>query len=223
MKPLFAAVALILSMALPLLAGDDSPDAYPKPSPFPVSWELKFAHSTPRRMTIVLPGDTQPTAYWYFVYSVLNQSDQAANYDPNQDKERIFYPDFVMRTQDGKLLEGNDGIHPAVFDAIKAYERNPNLEDPTQMGGKILLGQDQMRQSVAIWAEPMRRMGSFQIFVSGLWGETAVAKDSDGNPIKDANGNDILLHKTLMMSYHVDGDATHYSPVRKVVEQFVMR
>jgi hypothetical protein len=223
MKQLLSGLMLLLIAALPVLAGDDSPDAYPKPSPFPVSWELKFVHSIPRRMTIVLPGDTQPNAYWYFVYSVLNNSDQATNFDADLDKERTFYPEFVMRTQDGKLIEGNDGIHPAVFDAIKSYERNPYLEEPTQMGGKILLGQDQVRQSVAIWAEPMQRMGSFQIFVSGLWGESAVAKDADGNAVKDANGNDILLHKTLMMSYHVDGDATHYSVVRKVVEQYVMR
>lgn len=219
--------ALVVSLTafiftLPLRGGDQ-PDAYPKPSPVPISWELSFKHSTPKRILVTLPGEVVPTAYWYFTYSVVNQADQQSNYDPENDKERIFYPVFTMRTRDGSLLPGNDGIHPLVFDAIKAQEGNKFLEEPTLMGGRILLGLDQERDSVAIWAEPLQRMGAFTIFASGMWGETAIAKDADGNPLKDANGDPVILHKTLMMNYHVDGDQTHFGPVRLVREEFVMR
>jgi hypothetical protein len=205
----------------PLLRADD--EAYPKPSPFPVSWELTFQHSDPTRLVVSLPGDPTPHVYWYMTYSVTNHADTSANYDPDQDKERIFYPVFTMRTRDGKLVNGNDGIHPIVFDAIKSAEHNKYLEEPTLFGGRILLGEDQKRESVAIWPETSQRMGGFTIFASGMWGETAAAKDAGGNDLKDANGETILLHKTLMMSYHVDGDLTHFNPVRKVKEEFVMR
>jgi hypothetical protein len=223
MRRLFFISILLLAAPLAICADDDSSAAYPQPSPFPVSWELKFQHSLPKRIVVTLPGDAAPTAFWYVTYSVLNQSDQLTNYNPDFDKERVFYPLFIMRTQDGKLLPANDGIHPLVYDAIKSFERIKYLEDPTQMGGRILLGEDQVRESVAIWKEPTQRMGSFQIFASGMWGETALAKDSDGNPLKDAKGDPIVLHKTLDMSYHVDGDATHFAPVRSVSEKFVMR
>jgi hypothetical protein len=214
--------------ALPLRADDQATAdqagaAYPKPSPFPIAWELTFTHSDPKRIVVTLPGDREPSAYWYMTYSVVNNADQSGTFNPDKDKERIFYPEFTMRTSDGKLIPANDGIHPAVLDAIKLQERNKYMEDPTQMGGRILLGADQQRDSVAIWAEPSQRMGSFTIFVSGLWGETAEAKDSQGNVLKDPKGQSIILHKTLMLDYHVDGDATHFSPVRNTGEEFIMR
>lgn len=213
-------MAAVSAFALARLApAADDTDAYPKPSPVPVSWELKFTHSDPKRIIVELPGDPVPHAFWYLTYSVTNQNELGQ--PPAQ--ERIFFPQFTIRTEDGKLLKGNDSIHPAVFQAIKAAEKNKYLEEPTLMGGKILVGDDQKRESVAIWPETTQRTGAFTIFVSGLWGETAPAKDSQGNPLNDASGNPLLLHKTLMLQYHVDGDETHFGRVRKVSEDFIMR
>jgi hypothetical protein len=226
---LLVSLAAVSALVKPAVAQDDSsvsqdtPAAYPKPSPFPISWELKFQHSDPKRIVVTIPGNATPTAFWYMTYSVVNDADRQSTYDPDRDKERIFYPVFTMRENDGKMVGANDGIHPAVFAAIKDAEKNKYLEEPTLMGGRILLGVDQERDSVAIWPEYDQRMGSFVIFASGLWGETAPATDSSGAPLKDSKGNEIELHKTLMMSYHVDGDQTHFSPVRKVGEEFIMR
>jgi hypothetical protein len=167
-----------------------------------------------------VPGNPAPQAFWYITYSATNQPDPTG---AQPSAERIFYPVFTMRTDDGKLVPANDGIHPAVFDAIKAIENDKYLEDPTLMGGRILLGQDQTRESVAIWPETDQRMGGIILFASGMWGETAVARDAGGTPLKDAQGNPIELHKTLMMRYHIDGDATHTSRVRKLDEKFIMR
>jgi hypothetical protein len=212
------ALLTLAAGALPLALAD-GPDAYPKPSPVPVSWELKFTHSDPRRIVVKLPGEAVPRAYWYFSYSVVNTSDIPG--EPAT--ERVFYPVFVMRTEDGSLINGNDGVHPAVFDAINAAEKNKFLEEPTLMGGKILLGEDQRRDSIAVWPEPSQRLGGFAIFASGMWGETAPANDAQGNTLKDAKGNDVMLHKTLMMTYHVDGDETHFDRVRNTGEEFIMR
>jgi hypothetical protein len=213
---------LAAGMAVPVHA-QQSDDAYPTPSAYPVSWELTFTHSDPKRIVVTLPGEAAPQAFWYITYKVVNQGVQSVVVDPDRVKERIFYPSFVMQTEAGKLLQGNDGIHPAVFDAIKEVERNKYLHEPVLAGGKILIGEDQTQESVAIWPETSDRMGSFAIFATGMWGETATAKDSQGNVLKDAKGEPILLEKTLMIRYHVDGDETHAGTVRTVVEKFVMR
>ena len=44
----------------------------------------------------------------------------------------------------------------------------------------------------------MARMGHFSIFVSGLSGETATVKDKDGK--------DQILRKTLQLNYLIRGD-----------------
>ena len=56
--------------ALPSLcrAGD-----FPEPSPYPISWELKFEYSKPKRIVVQLPGPG-PKAFWYITYSVMNDT-----------------------------------------------------------------------------------------------------------------------------------------------------
>jgi len=218
-----SALGVLVMTALPARGQDDSAAAYPKPSLTAVSWELKFTHSDPKRIVITLPGERTPSAFWYISYSVVNPTDATADANSDREKERIFYPVFVMRNSDGKLINGNDAVHPSVFDAIKQEVRNKYLEEPTLFGGRLLLGADQQRDSVAIWPESPQRMGAFKIFVSGLWGETAAARDSNGQALKDAKGDVIELHKTLMLTYHVDGDEKHFAVIRKVGEEYVMR
>ncbi|HTW95011.1 MAG TPA: hypothetical protein VMD30_09475 [Tepidisphaeraceae bacterium] len=202
----------------------DSPDAYPRPSPFQVSWELTFTHSNPKRIVLTLPGRLAPTAFWYITYRVTNNSDQQANYDPDKYQPIVFYPHFEMRTREGKVISSDDSALPAVFDAIKNREGDPMLIPPGEMGGLIQIGPDHAKDGVAIFAEPDLRMGSFSIFVSGMWGETSTVIGPDGKPLKDAKGNTVELHKTLMLNYHVDGDDNPGNGVlRKTGEQFIMR
>ena len=61
---------------------------YPKPSPFPIAWELTFEHGEPRR--VIVPGPNGvPEAYWYMTYSVTN----------NTEREQVFLPRFEMLTR----------------------------------------------------------------------------------------------------------------------------
>ena len=62
------------------------------------------------------------------------------------------------------------------------------------------------RDGVAIWKEPDARMGNFTIFVAGLSGEAVQMKDDSGQPLKDADGNPIILRKTLQLNYLIRGD-----------------
>jgi hypothetical protein len=179
--------ALVVTMFAALEVRAD----YPSPSPFPVSWELNFDHSDPKRIVVQGPGDANPQAYWYVTYHVAN----------NTDRDRIlFYPHFEMMLEDGRTIRSDMGVAPAVFDAIKKKEHLKYLESNDVIGGELKQGDDQSKDGVAIWPEPRLRMGTFTIFAAGFWGESAVVKVGD---------KDVTLHKTMQLTYHLDSDEAH--------------
>ena len=47
-----------------------------EPSRAPASWELKYSFSDPQRIALTLPGATQPTTYWYMLYTVENDTNR---------------------------------------------------------------------------------------------------------------------------------------------------
>lgn len=188
---------------------------YPKPSPYPISWELKFEHDEPRRVVLDVPGSSVPKAYWYITYTVTNESDQ----------EQLFLPVFEMLTRDGRVIRSDRNIPQPVFDRIKRREGKQFLEPFTTIGGEIRIGEDEARDGVAIWEEPDRRMGAFSIFVTGLSGETALAKDARGQEMKDAEGKPIILRKTLQVDYEIPGDEVFAGEdeIKQTGKQWVMR
>lgn len=171
-------------------------NAYPEPSPYPISWELDFTHETPKRIVVSVPGRGEPRAYWYLPYKVVN----------NGDSEQAFLPRFELVTEDGRIHRSDRRIPAEVFNAIKRRERSRYLESPVSVLGEIRLGEDEARESVAIWQEPQRDMGNFTIYVTGLSGEFVEMKRPDGKPLTDSKGNPIILRKTLQLKYHVAGD-----------------
>lgn len=186
---------------------------YPKPSPYPITWEFTFKHSKPERITVETEQGRK--AYWYLTYTVINETDQ----------ERVYLPIFQMLTNDGRVIRSDQNIPFAVFEAIKKREKNQFLEPFTQIGGEILLGEEQARDGVAIWEEPGREMGQFSIFVTGLSGESETLKDSKGALVKDAEGNPVILRKTLQLKYFVRGDDVlpGEDEVNEDAEDWVMR
>src|SRR5689334_13292991 len=84
-----ALVALVVG-SLPAFVRAD----YPKPSPYPKSWELKFEHGTPKRLVVNVPNSNTPRAFWYMTYSVTNDTD----------KEQLFLPSFELLTEDGRVF-----------------------------------------------------------------------------------------------------------------------
>src|SRR4051794_3567973 len=134
---------------------------YPTPSVYPISWQLDFDHDLPKRVVVDVPGEGPPRAYWYMTYTVTNNTDQ----------ERTFLPIFELLTNDGKVIRSDNKIALKVFNTIKAREGKKLLEEGTQIGGAIRLGETQAKDGVAIWREPDPEMGQFSIFVGGLSGE----------------------------------------------------
>jgi hypothetical protein len=185
-----------------LLAGD-----FPEPSPYPVSWELKFSSQPPKRIVVTVPGQA-PQAYWYVTYRVTNETGQ----------EQLFLPLFEMLTNDGKMIRSDKAISGRVFDAIKEREGSQFLERRSKVEGTLRQGESQAKDSVAIWKEPMDEMGQFSIFVTGLNGEAATFKMEAGKLVKldptkiteqtkDVPKDQLFtMRKTLKLDYVVYGD-----------------
>jgi hypothetical protein len=88
----------------------------------------------------------------------------------------------------------------------------------------IRVGEDEAKDGVAIWEEPLPRMGDFTIFISGLSGETLTMKDAAGAELKGPDGKPIILRKTLQLDYTLPGDErADDALVKPVGEQWVMR
>jgi hypothetical protein len=193
-----------LAVAVALAAGSFLPTSiavagkYPEPSvyPLPNAWYLTFKHGKIKRIVVDVPGKKAPTAYWYLLYTVTN----------NSGKEVDFLPDFEMVTEDGKIHRSDQGIPLPVFNAIKKAEGNDLLITPATAAGPLHQGEDQAKDSVAIWEEPASRMGAFSIFVGGLNSEFTHATDNDGKPVMDADNKQITLRKTLQLDYYILGD-----------------
>ena len=172
---------------------------YPVPSvyPLPSAWYLNFKHGIPKRIVVSVPGEKVPAAYWYLTYTVTN----------NTGKEEEFFPMFEMVTKDGKVHPSDHAIPLAVFKAIKKNEGNDLLLSANDIAGPIHQGEDQAKDGVAIWEEPMARMGDFSIYAGGLNSEAVVASDDAGMPMKDDKGRvPMKLWKTLELDYVIYGD-----------------
>jgi hypothetical protein len=194
----FAASFIVATFAaVPTLRAE-----FPKPSPYPKSWELDFEHGKPKR--VVVDG----RAYWYMTYQVTNNSQQ----------EQPFLPAFELVTEDGRIVRNDIRIPKAAFDKVKSLEGNKYIEPAALIAGELRIGPDQAKDGVAIWPEPSPEMGQFQIYVSGLSGEIAQVKTA-------AATQPTILHKTLQLNYLVRGDEVYpgEDEVNENPQQWVMR
>jgi hypothetical protein len=217
-SPRSAAIALLAVVSTTAVAPSQAwAKKYPEPSryPLPNAWYLTFKHGIPKRIVVDVPGQKLPTAYWYLTYTVTNDSS----------KEVDFLPDFQMVTQDGAVHQADKNIPLPVFQAIKKEVGNDLLVSATKIAGPLHQGEDQARDGVAIWEEPMARMGAFALYVGGLNSEFVKGTDNDGNPINDAEGHPVTLRKTLELNYVIWGDEVKpgLDDVQKKPEHWVMR
>jgi hypothetical protein len=198
-----AAALAIVAFVLPRTIRAD----YPKPSPYPKSWELAFEHSIPKRVVVQTATSNIPRAFWYMTYTVTN----------NTDREQLFLPALEMLTEDGRVIRNDFKIPRSVFEEIKKREGDRFLQPAALVGGELRLGPDQAKDGVAIWPEPAAEMGRFSIFVSGLSGETATTKGPEGK--------DVILRKTLQLNYLIRGDDVYpgEDDVNENPSEWVMR
>ncbi len=193
--------------------------AYPKPNPYPVSWQLKFEHSMPQRIVVTPSGAKAAEAYWYMRYTVTNLSKD----------EQTFLPVFELMTGNGEVIRSDKDIPDSVLAEIRLREKNRGLLTVNQIAGSLRVGIDQARDGVAVWKEPMIEMGRFRIFVAGLSGEAQMLKDDKGVEVQktaaDGKKTPVVLWKTFMMEYLMLGDEVRpgHDPLELVTEDWLMR
>lgn len=212
-RPLWVACLAGLSVVgtasfLTMLAPPARAEKVPEPSPYLIAPELDFKLvSGPKRIVVSIPGEPHGRAFYYITYTIQNKGD----------KPYAFTPQFDMLTEDGKVTRSDRAIPPGVFDTIKAREGNKLLETNRQIEGQVQPGEDQAHDGVAIWPEPMPKMGHFSIFAGGLSEEFAVFKPENGNLVRTKPGEligksdeekakYITLRKTLQFDFHIPGD-----------------
>lgn len=209
-----------------LVIADQPLLAQPKPSPTPISWELKFTFQNPERIQV--GGRT----YWYMLYHIFNDSGEDRDYMPVIERvaeiesevpeaEVAKKPDEAARLIVSKSLIG---LHPSVFAGIKAKhaKTHPFLVAPVASIGRIKQGRDNAVDSVAIFDDLDPRVAFFTVFVGGLTGERQQLPNpafDAKKPKLDKNPKFFVIQKTLALPYRLPGDPN----TRKMAEPALER
>jgi hypothetical protein len=224
MRYCVAVAAVVLSIYL----AQGAFSAPPKPSVVPLSWDLDFKFQDLRSITVTLPGETQPKKFWYLLYTIVN----------NTKADQVFVPEMVLYTDNGQVLDAGNKVPTPVFTAIQKRANNPLLMESVAITGKILQGEDNAKDGVAIWRDIDPEARSFDIFIGGLSGErvkveapTAVGaeKPEGENPptasAPTTQGSAVFLSKTLQLHYTLPGDPTKRdsNPPKLESKDWVMR
>jgi hypothetical protein len=197
-----------VSIAAMLCVGLDG--AVPEPSLVPETdvWQLELElHGEPQQVLVTMPGEDEPRRFWYLLYTVYN----------NTGSDVDFYPQFDLFTDTFKLYRAGVKSRQVVFEAIRqAYARTiPLLESEDMITGRILQGQDNARDSVAIFEDFDPNATSVKIFMAGFSNETVEIKAPVEIGVQVGGGGSLLLRKSLQLSYQVPGD--RFNPGNRVM------
>jgi hypothetical protein len=176
-----------------------------QPNRVPISWELTFKHGNLERVTVPVDGKDQ--TFWFMRYTIVN----------NAGRDILFTPNFEILAESGTSVAALKIVPAAVFDKIKSMYNNPLLLSPINIDGKLLQGEDNAKDSVAIFPELDPNSRNFALFVMGLSGETSEVM----NPIKK---QPVILQKTLQLDYNLPGQAVGIPPQSRLMNtKWVMK
>lgn len=194
--------------------------AAPEASKIARRWQLDIEFHDLERISVVLPGDKNPTAFWHVLYTVTN----------NTGKDIDFYPTFDLVTSTLQVIPAGEGVSPSVYDVLKGrYSKlHPFFRDPIRISGRLLQGEDHARTSVAVFRDFDPKADSVAVYIGGLSGEFARAPNPMFDPKKPESPDNqrfFPLRKTLAISYDIPGDEVTRAaatPIRRLRE-WIMR
>ncbi|HDZ22748.1 hypothetical protein LCGC14_0451530 [marine sediment metagenome] len=217
---------LLISMVVTALAvGWAIAGSAPAPATTPITWELDFEPlDVLRPIRIVLPGQTKATTFWYLRYRIFNDTGE----------DRQFIPSFDLCTNTGQLFNAKTAVPRVVFDKIKAHHNQPLLKNLAAMTGKILQGEDNAKDGVAIWPDFDAGAGRAVVFIGQLSGEQRVLKlpqpvevtmVGDDGKERTITVREVVLHKTRQLTYEIPSEpaARFTTPTRLVDKRWIMR
>ncbi len=179
------------------LAGASAKKPYPTVNMLRHGWQLSFVWHKPHRIYVAVGHGVSRKLreYWFMRYTVTN----------NTHRDIFFIPGFVLTTDTGKVLRPITGVVPRVLDKIRTVTGDQFIISPGLIAGKLLQGDDNAKDGVAVFAGVPVKARRFKIFVSGLSGDTALQK----NPLTHKN---VVLHKTLELSFWMPGESVRMTP-----------
>ena len=165
-------------------------------------WTLDIQYETPQPI-VALGPEGEKVIYWYVIYTITNLTGA----------DRQYVPSFTLFANTGAIRKA--GVYPAVYDAIKKARaaKYKFLENAVQMvaiqNAKILVGPDNARTGVAIFAPLDRETRKFTLFIEGLSGQYIEQPDRSKKvePGHLAEGDKLVrLRKTLALYFDLPGD-----------------
>lgn len=203
----------------------------PVPLEVPAVWQLEIDTELLQPIDVQLPGDSHTTTFWYLRYTVVNRQRDAKTQRPT---EQLYIPDFALYTDSGELLRAGRKAPAAVFMAIKKKHNNPHLKDMVSITGKLLFGEDNGKDGVAIWPDFDKKSGKVKVFIGGLSGEqitiplpkpVKVKKTDKDGKTTIVETDKLRLTKTLELTFTLIGDPKARKYTRSVLtrKRWVMR
>jgi len=183
------------------------------------SWELDVEFADPQRITVPLADGTEET-YWYVIYRVINRTG----------RDVAFFPSFRIVTSTLRVVNAGEGVHPSVYDRIAALHRQQFsfFAPPGKVTGLLLQGQENARESAAVFKTFDPEASSFTLYMTGFAGNIErVANPAFDvqKPESDDNPRSFLFRRTLAIMYDLPGDPqtrASAKPIRRDRE-WVMR
>jgi len=228
---------LAASVAHPAAAQDtrDEPGTFATPAVVSPNWAFDLEVSTPRPIS-VKDAHGRTVWYWYAAYKVTN----------NTGEDRRFIPEVTLTDNNGRIVQAGRRIPSNVFPAIDDKLGNPLLENPNNVVGRLLQGDDFAKESVAIWPASPQDVDEFTLFFAGADGEVkellspktgqpilqAAVDPITNQPVLDADGNavmrPVLVRRTRAYAYTTPGTRNAHGslqeqPVGLIEETVVMR
>jgi hypothetical protein len=200
------AAALALSLPGPAAAADTpaAPGAAPlardprQPSRVPISWELTFKHGTLERLIVPIDGKDQ--TFWFMRYTIVN----------NAGRDILFTPNFEILAESGIDSPALKIVPSTVFEKIKSMYNNSLLLSPVNIDGKLLQGDDNAKDGIAVFPNLDPDSRNFSLFVMGLSGETSEVTDP-------MTKKPVILQKTLQLDYSLPGQAVGIPPQSRLM------
>ncbi len=207
--------------------------AAPEPKPVPSGWMLTFYYEDLQRIEVSAGGQSGTRTYWYLLYKVVNDSGQEVD----------FLPRFDVIAEDGAVYRSEQNVPGTVFAAIQRQHASdrPLLLPHARIVGRILQGEDNARDGVAIWPDFSTNSDKFTVYVSGLSQEATQVRNptydpdrpeqieeplADGLTVpREVNPRYFTLHRTLAIRYDLPGDAQTRAAARPIrtAQEWVMR
>jgi hypothetical protein len=167
--------------------------AAPEPSIVPTSWQLNFKHGPIERLNAKVNGKDQ--TYYFMRYNVTN----------NSGKDILFTPEFELVTDTGQVTTAFKDVPNEITAKIKELYKNNFMQSPTEIVGKLRQGEDNSKDGVIVFTGIDPDARDYQIYISGLSGETAEVT----NPVTK---KPTVLQKTLLLDYMMPGQAIGIDP-----------